>query len=88
VIARLTARNFRSLEGVGLDFDPQLAAIVGARANVFTCSPSLESELGIGRWAKDEPRRAAAAISARDQVDWPKGVIRALERLFAPTTTG
>jgi predicted ATP-dependent endonuclease of OLD family len=74
--ARQAAENARDAR-----INAEIEAIVG-KANVFTCEPSLERELGIGRWAKDKPRRVAEAIAVLDRAEWPSALTASLERLF------
>lgn len=54
----------------------------------FIIEPSLEGQLGIGRTAKDKPRRVVEALQLRPTQDFPAGLDAALEALLEERTHG
>lgn len=61
----------------------EIASAVGDAVPVFILKPSLESCLGIGRWASDKPKRVVEALTALSVEQMPKGLRLAVEELFS-----
>lgn len=61
-----------------------IASVFG-KNECFVLNPSLEGIFGIGRGAKDKPRRVAEALDSLAPEDFPKEMASALEGLLAGT---
>ena len=77
-IAKISAENEQAERETQV-----IADAVENHAVVFILDPSLEEVLGIGRTAKDKPRRVAAALDQIDVTSYPTALKEAVNALFA-----
>lgn len=77
--ARQEEENARELA-----LNAEIASIFGEKER-FIIDPSLEGALGIGRNARDKPRRIAEELSVRTAQRYPEAMVEALQALLAPS---
>jgi energy-coupling factor transporter ATP-binding protein EcfA2 len=60
----------------------RIADVAGDSNSVYVISPDLEDALGIGKNAKDKPRKVAEALQGRDVPEIPSPLVDAVRSLF------
>lgn len=76
-VKKLRAENARAHKE-----NAEITEAVGDASRIFTITPSLESCLGIGRWASDKPKRVVESLSALSLEQIPEELRLAVEELF------